>query len=366
MWCLLLTLDVAVPRKSAAALLQNLIQGALMIIRQNMPRQRNRFAVVWILALLASSALSEIRSSSSSSDDHHHSSNTEPLEKAAERTVHLLWGLWDDGPLPKAWANNVARWTELNPTWQTRLWHRVDCERLVNTTTEWRETYFSARPIQRADLVRLMIIFTYGGLYADLDVVPKLPLQSAFTAFGFFDGTINDGSGKASRSRGGVVHHFSEALFVETQLPAWYSVETSRWPIRGGVGEVRVRVANFLFWARAGSPLIARALNLASTRLSTLRKNSQSDGNLNRYSNSEYAIIYSSGPDILSEAAMRGSDGRDVGEHVSASGKMRAVDRNTLLIPLLEFAPFAFHEHAGSTAGSYLAMGVLLLVKDTF
>ena len=91
--------------------------------------------------------------------------------------MHLVWGLWDDGPLPDMWARNVARWTELNPTWTTRLWRRADCEKLASTKWDWKDTYFSSRPIQRADLVRLMIVWKHGGLYADLDVVPKMPLD---------------------------------------------------------------------------------------------------------------------------------------------------------------------------------------------
>ena len=95
-----------------------------------------------------------------------------PFATFEERTVHFIWGMWDDGELPTAWAVNMARWTALNPMWRTRLWLRSSCEELVNMTgvpAEWRDAYWSARPIQRADLVRLMIVYAHGGMYADLD-----------------------------------------------------------------------------------------------------------------------------------------------------------------------------------------------------
>ena len=263
--------------------------------------------------------------------------------------MHLVWGLWDDGPLPDMWARNVARWTELNPTWTTRLWRRADCEKLASTKWDWKDTYFSSRPIQRADLVRLMIVWKHGGLYADLDVVPKMPLDRALKAFGFFyDVDDEGGDDDDDDDDDGPDSHYSTALFVETRLPAWYSVETSRWPIRRGKGEVRVRVANFLFSARPGSPVLARALDIATSRL-LLMNGPNSD--LRRYSNSEYAIIYSSGPDVLSEAAMRAPDGTDMSGRANLLGRFQAADATTLLIPLLDFMPFASHGHAATWEG---------------
>ena len=68
----------------------------------------------------------------------HPAAASPPLSTSEERTVHLVWGLWDDGPLPDMWARNVARWTELNPTWTTRLWRRADDERKLVEEAEAR------------------------------------------------------------------------------------------------------------------------------------------------------------------------------------------------------------------------------------
>ena len=120
---------------------------------------------------------------------------------------------------------------------------------------------------------------------------------------------------------------------METQLPAWYSVETSRWPLRGGKGEVRTRIANFLFWGRRESPVLKRALDIAASRLTSLHGKpgngsnpGSGSGNLHRYSNSEYAIIYSSGPDVLSEAAMRLPGGMDLSGRLTPDGRAKTVD----------------------------------------
>ena len=136
------------------------------------------------------------------------------------------------------------------------------------------------------------------------------------------------------------------------------SSSPSRFPRIGSREEVRTRIANFLFWGRRESPVLKRALDIAASRLTSLHGKpgngsnpGSGSGNLHRYSNSEYAIIYSSGPDVLSEAAMRLPGGKDLSGRLTPDGRAKTVDGETVLVPLLDFAPFVTHGHAATWEG---------------
>ena len=60
-----------------------------------------------------------------------------------------------------------------------KLWNQKECEYLLNNYPEFKSLYFSCKyEIMKIDIIRFIILYEYGGLYADLDVIPvikKLP-----------------------------------------------------------------------------------------------------------------------------------------------------------------------------------------------
>lgn len=68
----------------------------------------------------------------------------------------------------KGWQSS---WKETNPTYEYELWDDNDNRAFVEAYfPEMLETYNSYdKEIYRADVIRYMYLYTYGGVYADLD-----------------------------------------------------------------------------------------------------------------------------------------------------------------------------------------------------
>eukprot|EP00048_Salpingoeca_helianthica_P009457 m.135619 g.135619 ORF g.135619 m.135619 type:complete len:231 (-) comp14874_c0_seq6:272-964(-) len=169
------------------------------------------------------------------------------------RTINMIYGLWDTKPMPADFAANMATWKKLNPGWAVRLWDRKAVRELWSREfPEYRDLWRKSRPIQRADLARLMIVLKYGGAYADLDCSPSKPLDEIFFLAGFRD-----------------VQH-NTVVCVEDEHNDARAAQTAYWPIRKGVPEYPTRIANYVFWAKPGSLLLRRALDLAAARVRSL------------------------------------------------------------------------------------------------
>lgn len=70
-------------------------------------------------------------------------------------------------------------WKTRNPSFEVRLWNRADCEALLSRHyPEYLDMFRGYRyHIQRADAIRYFILHQYGGLYVDLDVSPRHPVD---------------------------------------------------------------------------------------------------------------------------------------------------------------------------------------------
>lgn len=86
----------------------------------------------------------------------------------------IIHQTWKDKNIPystfkKEW---IESWTDLNPTWEYKLWTDEDMYDFIATKYSWFLPTFEAYPesIQRVDAFRYFIIYEYGGLYADLDI----------------------------------------------------------------------------------------------------------------------------------------------------------------------------------------------------
>ncbi len=81
--------------------------------------------------------------------------------------------------MPQPLARFQARWRELHPDFEYRLW--TDAQNDAFVRAEFPELYrlyrgFS-REIYRADMVRCLYLLRFGGVYVDLDVEPLRPLD---------------------------------------------------------------------------------------------------------------------------------------------------------------------------------------------
>lgn len=93
----------------------------------------------------------------------------------------LIHGLWHEGHLPdKCFADS---WREKNPGADVRVWTFAEAERLMRDGSfAWVAETFQRMPflLQRANVLRVVIVAVLGGIYLDLDMECLRPLDVWF------------------------------------------------------------------------------------------------------------------------------------------------------------------------------------------
>jgi mannosyltransferase OCH1-like enzyme len=182
--------------------------------------------------------------------------------------MHFLWGfLGDSGDLPAREACNLASWKQLNGGWDHCIHRPPGVESLL--TPEVSRLYTGLpTAIQRCDVARPILLSAAGGVYSDLDVQPYRDLNWLC----------------------GLYPHAGVILIEEVTLSRASSRRRgNRFPVRGGRPELRLRVANFWMASVAGHPFWSDVLALMEERSDIAVRH-------------DYDVIYTTGPDIISEA----------------------------------------------------------------
>ncbi|MFT6406638.1 MAG: FkbM family methyltransferase [Arenicella sp.] len=83
----------------------------------------------------------------------------------------IIHQTWKTDQVPEQWKAFAQSWKSHHPDWEYRLWSNADgAEFVEHFYPHFEQTYWSYRyDIQRADAIRYLIIYHYGGIYADLD-----------------------------------------------------------------------------------------------------------------------------------------------------------------------------------------------------
>ena len=97
-----------------------------------------------------------------------------------------------DTPIPPKYRQTIDETKMLNPDWTFVEWNGRMIRELLETEYPWFLSTFNAyrRPIQRADASRYFILYTYGGIYTDLDSICKKPLTPLLDKYKEYDSII--------------------------------------------------------------------------------------------------------------------------------------------------------------------------------
>lgn len=72
-------------------------------------------------------------------------------------------------------------WKNLNPEWEYKYCNAKDkAVHVKEYSDELFYYYQNLHPINRADVWRLCVLYTYGGLYTDMDSICQMPIDYAF------------------------------------------------------------------------------------------------------------------------------------------------------------------------------------------
>ena len=127
--------------------------------------------------------------------------------------IHQVWsGI--EGPYPKIFEKYKNSWLRDYPSWKYILWNQQRMnDFIIETYPQYWEKYNEfPYNIQRWDIIRYLILYKYGGMYADLDYESLKPLDSllsAQTCCFACESTYND-------EKGTLLEYFNNALILSS------------------------------------------------------------------------------------------------------------------------------------------------------
>lgn len=91
----------------------------------------------------------------------------------------IIHGFWGGPDMPDKFAMYRARWQDLHPEWRCILWTPDRMPPLQNQDLYDRAAQISREPWQfRADVLRYEVLYTFGGVWVDMDFEPVQPLDA--------------------------------------------------------------------------------------------------------------------------------------------------------------------------------------------
>lgn len=93
------------------------------------------------------------------------------------KIIHQVWE-GKDGPPPNFLLDVSQTWKEQHPDWMYVFWDGYKIDSFMRTHSEYVDVYESYRyAVQRWDMIRYLVLYEYGGIYADLDYECIEPLD---------------------------------------------------------------------------------------------------------------------------------------------------------------------------------------------
>ncbi len=126
------------------------------------------------------------------------------------KVIHYCW--FGRGPLPDLAKKCINSWKKYCPDYEIVEWNEDNYD--INKNQYMKEAYEAKKWAFVSDYARLDIIYSYGGIYLDLDVELLKPLDDLLCLSGFFGteqtGYINTGIGFGSEKSNKLVQMMLE------------------------------------------------------------------------------------------------------------------------------------------------------------
>lgn len=118
-------------------------------------------------------------------------------------TPKIIHQTWKTPELPDRFASYQKTWQTLHPDWEYRMWTDEDNLRLVHDAyPEYAEFYETLPyPILKVEFSKLFYLYSFGGLYVDLDFEALRPLDEILTDGQIVMGREIGGLGGITRGR---------------------------------------------------------------------------------------------------------------------------------------------------------------------
>jgi mannosyltransferase OCH1-like enzyme len=186
------------------------------------------------------------------------------------RVIHQTW---KDAEIPRKWLPYQESWRERNPGWEYRFWCDADNRRLIAERHGWFLPVYDAFPrdIQRVDAAKYFILYTFGGVYADLDCECVRSIDPLVEQGGAIVGRSADGVVECAFIASAPGHRLWPRTFEAMQRPPVIARLLHRLP--GFIGIAGLDAAHVLF--HTGPQMVGAALRRHRAKL---RRDGHGDG----------------------------------------------------------------------------------------
>jgi len=101
----------------------------------------------------------------------------------------IIFQTWKNKTPPKKMAYWSETWRQYNPDYEYILWDDQDNRRFVQEEFAWFLPTYDAYDVEikRADAIRYMFLYKYGGIYADLDFECMKPFDTLLETYASYD-----------------------------------------------------------------------------------------------------------------------------------------------------------------------------------
>ena len=91
----------------------------------------------------------------------------------------IIHQLWNDKFVPRPVVPYIKTWIDKHPEWNYRFWTKKSQERFLRERyPEYLSIYEDYQlDIEKSDMIRFLILYEFGGVYADLDMEVVKPLD---------------------------------------------------------------------------------------------------------------------------------------------------------------------------------------------
>jgi hypothetical protein len=178
--------------------------------------------------------------------------------------VHIIWyGVDAPSPLKHPNQKYGRGYSSIlkNSMCEVKVWTKRECEHLIQQYPEYEGIYRQANNIMKYDIMRYLIVYCCGGTYLDADIVLKKSLANI---------TAN------------------ECFFIENIVPLSRNNPGYYEPIRRGVLEHPIRIANYAFSSKPGNPIFLEFLAEVRRRMY-----------IQPAPKNDYEVLYLTGPDVV-------------------------------------------------------------------
>lgn len=95
----------------------------------------------------------------------------------------VLHQTWKTAEVPSKFFDHLASWRRLHRHWRFEFWDDARCRRFVaEHFPKYLREYDRMSGIKRADVIRIIVLYVQGGVYADIDVEAVSPLGPLLAA----------------------------------------------------------------------------------------------------------------------------------------------------------------------------------------